>query len=813
MKTTQKGRRVAWGYISPSAAVALVLLTWFLLLTIQPANAQTVTMPTIEQVMQDGRTLAGLAETIMEGLLGGVFHSPFSLGGPTTLFGVIFFAFNAFVFAAAVAWGTYGSIAGIVQTAHEGQVLGKRLNAVWVPIRTVSGIGSLVPIFGGFSLSQAVMVLALGWGIVGANYVTAIGINAISNFAPMTAQSAIKGTPTASARDLSFNLFMQRLCMHGHELHINQSRNPIPGQLGGGVEPPESAFLQNNSQRFLALATESGVRAREGVGSVFGTIEDPTACLSVGLIRNRYVAPGVHEGGMLFGRQFRNYSVEYEQIAAQAYERYTRAFAVLQRDAWALADEYVRQYDAFLRSGAAAETPAIPAASLLRIASNFAAMDTGEGARALEMQRSEQAGAIREGVLQQVQGLGFLSLGMYHSMISEANTALNAAQNAVIYHISGSNALFAADSQVTQSHYIAAALRSAQRMGFSGVGTASAQNLNDLLNFDMPSDADSWLGSNLGQKILNVALGVAVTGNERAGINNFSLIDPIISAKNIGDYLMTGGSTLLAMSATQQLGARVAASGASTVGRVMSVIPGLQAKGGSMAVIGDAASAVMAHAKTIGWVMLLLGIVLAIYIPFVPFLNWVSAMVQYVATVVQAFVAAPLWALAHMDINGEGMGQRTERGYVWILFVMFKPVLMVIAFFAATGMVILIGSVVTWIYLPVVANVQGNSVTGMFSIIGFIFLYFVLLNVIIQGSFNLVQEISDDAIGWIGGVNKSSVGRDMDSRTAAVFINATRSSRGELATRTQSSGNDRQDRRQRGGDVSSAAIRGAQNIR
>jgi len=108
--------------------------------------------------------------------------------GTSTLFGTVFLYFNMFVFAAATAWGTYGIAAGIVQTAHEGVALGRRLNAIWMPIRMVTGIGGLVPVFGGFSLSQAVMILAVGWGINGANFLTGKAVEAMANFTPMAVQ-------------------------------------------------------------------------------------------------------------------------------------------------------------------------------------------------------------------------------------------------------------------------------------------------------------------------------------------------------------------------------------------------------------------------------------------------------------------------------------------------------------------------------------------------------------------------------------------------------------------------------------------------
>ena len=752
----QPGARRSKGLRSAGVLALLCVVALLPLLALaQPA------MPTINEITQEGQAESGLAETIMVGLLGGIFHNPFALGAPTTLFGYLFFAFNAFVFAVAVAWGTYGIVAGIVQTAHEGQVLGKRLNALWVPIRTVTGIGSLVPMFGGFSLAQAVMIMALGWGIAGANLLANRGMEALTNFVPLTNQSAVQGTPVASAHDLAFNLFMQQLCVRGFE-------RAAAASIAAGAPPAAASVLRQGD--FLAAARSAGANTgMGGTGRAFGTTDDPTACLAVGILPVRFTGPG-NSGWETVARQFRNQQVDYAAIAASAHQRYITAFGVLQAAVIAEANQYVAQYDAFLANAApGAAAPAIPAGRLRQLAADFAIGATGaanaDGGNA-------QVQAVRDGLRTQVDGLGFLSLGMYHSLISEANTALNAARNSVTYHISGASPLFDPASNAPQAHYITAALRAIGRSGFSGVGAESSRDFNDLLNFRGPAspNQDGW---NIGQTILNLSLGALVTGNQQPGINNLSLIDPIISAKNIGDYLMTAGSALLVMPTVVnwvgQAAARVA-QGAGVAATIFGKGTPASIGGAAVAGLGTAAGFILEHSTTIGWLFLIVGAILALYIPLVPFLNWVSAMVQYVATVVQAFVAAPIWALAHMDMDEEGMGGRSEKGYVWILFVLFKPSLMVIAFFAASAMVILIGSVVTWIYLPMVANVQGNSFTGIASIVGFLLVYFIILNIIIQGSFNLVEEISDDVIGWIGGAGRSGVGKGMDKDVGGAFV-------------------------------------------
>ena len=49
-------------------------------------------------------------------------------------------------------------------------------------------------------------------------------------------------------------------------------------------------------------------------------------------------------------------------------------------------------------------------------------------------------------------------------------------------------------------------------------------------------------------------------------------------------------------------------------------------------------------------------------------------------------------------------------------------------------------------------------------------MFFVILNIIIQGVFNLTLELADDVIGWVGGVGRSSIGKDTEGKVHQMFM-------------------------------------------
>src|SRR5260363_110891 len=66
-----------------------------------------------------------------------------------------------------------------------------------------------------------------------------------------------------------------------------------------------------------------------------------------------------------------------------------------------------------------------------------------------------------------------------------------------------------------------------------------------------------------------------------------------------------------------------------------------------------------------------------------PFIIWFGGVVSWFAVVGEAMIAAPLWAMTHLDGDGEGMGPRTPHGYIFLLNLIFRPVFMVIVFVLA----------------------------------------------------------------------------------------------------------------------------------
>jgi conjugal transfer/type IV secretion protein DotA/TraY len=102
----------------------------------------------------------------MNGVISAYGIAPMAAGTTTvTILGTMFQMFNSIVLALGAFMVVYVTVVGVMATAHEGQFMGKKWNNMWLPIRTVLGIATLVPTSSGYSAIQIIMMWIIVQGI------------------------------------------------------------------------------------------------------------------------------------------------------------------------------------------------------------------------------------------------------------------------------------------------------------------------------------------------------------------------------------------------------------------------------------------------------------------------------------------------------------------------------------------------------------------------------------------------------------------------------------------------------------------------
>lgn len=92
---------------------------------------------------------------------------------------------------------------------------------------------------------------------------------------------------------------------------------------------------------------------------------------------------------------------------------------------------------------------------------------------------------------------------------------------------------------------------------------------------------------------------------------------------------------------------------------------------------------------------------------------------------------------------------------------------MVAAFFIAGGIVVMGGTLLNQLFTPAIQNVQSDSVTGLVSIIAIISVYVSICLTLLHTSFNLIFQIPDKVMEWIGGSEiATGQGSEQEQRNA-----------------------------------------------
>jgi conjugal transfer/type IV secretion protein DotA/TraY len=721
---------------------------------------------------------------LWESVLGAFARSPFSPSGVTTLLGKMFIVLNGAIFAVGTAWLVYGILSAMANTAQDGEAMGKRMNALWYPIRAVTGIAGMSPVLGGFTLSQGLLmwIATLGIGIANAMFNEAVSSPQLTQ---VVGTAAITGAPNVRAsqiNDVARAMLRSNICLLVTRRHEDMLGAPV--EYGGGGPA-------------LALAPQLLVSTRsqaldDGLAIKYGSDADPEACGSVSVRMERF-------RGSDSATAFRVQSVDYAGIRNAVSVGVAERLLALDGKLAAIAKDYMAASDAAVHVDrgldAMKQFDIDPKPIDEAAASYFNEIRTlTSGAVGNKM------GSITASAQARMRELGWIGAGAWFSTFAEANAALADAVSGIKFKATSEQGLKPEDVAEAMER-VDGVLSRAAALKAGGVSDPTAEAIDGVLKdtcVDFPS-ASGLMGTatgncSFGQAIVSAFIGATARGSGGGSAGSGSLIatadqagltNPVLASKNLGDYVMTVASSLITQSFLGEKIAAGAAWAAGTVGKwvgtagTVAGVPGaggLAAGGDVLAKVGGFAGAALGYAVPFGWMLLVLGGLMAVYIPMVPFISWFGGLIAYAASFIEGLIAMPLHSLAHLQTEGEGLGSGTTKGYLFFLNTLVRPALMVLSFFIASSLVIALGTLLAHLFLPAMASVQGNSITGLASIVALLVVFFLLNMILINSCFELVQVIPDQVIGFVGaGDINTHLGKATEGKVNQLFMLASRS--------------------------------------
>lgn len=186
----------------------------------------------------------------------------------------------------------------------------------------------------------------------------------------------------------------------------------------------------------------------------------------------------------------------------------------------------------------------------------------------------------------------------------------------------------------------------------------------------------------------------------------------------------------------------------------------------------QAASGFFVSVASIG---ILIGFILYYVVPFMPFLYFLFAVGGWVKGLFEAMVGVPLWALAHLRIDGQGLpGDGAINGYFLIFEIFLRPILIIFGLLASVVIFGAMIKVLNEIFSLVVSNLSGFSTanssqcgqafdsaagapTGSIDYLRgpvdeffFTIVYAILVYMIGMASFKLIDLIPNQILRWMG---------------------------------------------------------------
>jgi conjugal transfer/type IV secretion protein DotA/TraY len=617
-----------------------------------------------------------------------LFNSLFSsCGGVPGPFEHAMGALNAGALSIGGVLAAYTLVAGTMQTAHDGEMLGKRWSSMWLPIRTTLGVALVVPVNGGFCVAQILMAFMIGQGVGLADKVWSTYLTDFATPAGMAPRARLP-----NVADLARGMLNSQLCMEAY----NSVR--------------ESALVVMDTP-IAATSPSPGIRN-------FGTYGS-AQCGSV-YFDTTPITPGNAMGDM---------AVSYDAGPLSAVQTAHMAAALVMESSMnTVAKSVVQSY----KNGAAAPDIglAINAATI--------AYQTAVASSANSVFGNSEA---MNTFVAAAKNDGWYMAGAWFMKATQMQDAVNQVVSHTPTTVAPDSKQLASLSPDLAPFFarLSGLLRDSTQNQTAQASTATA--VDQLGNSSNPLQKAI-------QGFMNWTFGGNwIQTMAQADPNRNALM----SMKDFGDYLMTGSEAGMGFGVAMIGGAEaIRAENSSFLGNALGVFTGSistavgGASAGTMSAVGTLlvffSVALFAFAASI-----------AVYLPMAPFLIYFGAFIGWVILCAEAIIAAPLWAVMHLTPSGDDIMGGARNGYQMMLGVILRPVLILTGFLFALAASSTLAGGFNKIFFPAFKLAMAGSVIGLGTSFAMIAIYFGAMVWMLHTTFGLIHIIPDKLLRWIGG--------------------------------------------------------------
>lgn len=600
----------------------------------------------------------------------------------------------------------YFIVTVLVETAQTGTAFGKRFNKVWAPLRFVMAFGLLVPVGHGLNSAQYIVLYAAKFGSAFATNGWVMFNDTITDTYLGETQKLVSTPNVPEVSSLLQFFFLARTC--AETKRINEGLEIQPYMVSGPLESTPSLLIQPSTgyEEMIDQAKGSsivtiryGVQDEEKYGTYKGFVKPLCGEVKLKLSDPRVADDtGAHapDPGADYLQQYYWFILKelwYSRAATDLLgypnypENYVRRFGSINPnpDAELATNEYKQALREFYTSDLEYV--------LLGTPHKFGLAPPTPN-KAIEAQIRSGAwdvpGSLKE--------KGWAGAGIWYNRIAEMNGALTTA----VFNIPAPTRYPEAmeyvrekklqfNNDLSYADMYAPVLRDGQDIGRF---QSEASIYNEAYKF---WTADGGANTTHTQETGNIIIDVinAMFGTEGLySMRQNADTHPLAQLVGIGRSLIE--------SAIQNFGYAILGG---VGGNVFSRLEKFKNVGAMLKV----ASGFMVTFAMVG---LTVGFVLFYVVPFLPFLYFFFAISGWIKGIFEAMVGVPLWALAHLRIDGEGLpGQAAMNGYFLIFEIFLRPILIIFGLLAGISIFAALVAVMNQIFDLVTSNITGFDAT------------------------------------------------------------------------------------------------------
>lgn len=644
-------------------------------------------------------------------------------------------------------------INGIMNSAADGTPLGKSYDTVWVPLRMILALGLVLPYQGGYSSMQTGVIWIAGHGIGMANTTWKAALGYMKDTGSLYPPQV-----TFAFEDVAQNILNSRYCLHAintADRHIN-----IDDVVSSGVGDADS--IGNLNESTVVEINSAHRNVESWINTSYSSVYTPSQAAKIdkgsGSVAASYGQSPCGQLGFTFYKV--DNSLDYKSELDAFHSSIVSAVAELDTAMDSIAKQIAAEAakPATQKTGAPIAPDEFKQAVAQFESSYMAAAQTASSAIAQKrinwwasgnpVTSTQTIGSIEA---------GWITAGSWYWDIQRINRTTQDILAARPFYTGPTAAVTAHPDWQTYQQEFKRYL--GERAPVATFGSPVNEQSNSSYTSNQFPGADDGIFKEFKRYSITV-----ISGKLRDGLaTTLTSPDPVTSLSSFGSviinilegmYIVQSGAKIALATAEANWAAKLANS-TGAVGFLQGVFDVFH-------------ELFMALVFSLGP----LALFLTFYLPAIPMILWVMGVAGWFVLLIEAVIAAPLWAASHAMPEGQGfVGQRAMAGYMVLLSLFIRPTLMLIGFLASMMLMVVMGKAVQLIVIPAITSANGaDGFSGLATIIGGIAILTLLMIQVAHRAYGLQTELPDKILRYIGGGGEQLGENDNEHQGRRIFV-------------------------------------------